>query len=204
MDNHVPASTSMGMSSPTVAPTAIGTGTGTEMPAATGTTNWDVKTWVIVVLLVLVVFSALGGQFLAPLMSGLQSLVQAFASFVNDVLVSLGKSTGIILNESADAAGQIGKAGIDLGVGVVDDIGNLLQGKPGSAENGGAADDLANEPRPTPPEHPVQGTVQGWCAVGEYNNQRSCLEITDQDKCLSGQIFPSKNACINPALTAKT
>jgi hypothetical protein len=202
MDNHVPASTSMGMSSPTVAPTAaIGTGTGTGMPAATGNSNWDFKTWVIVVLLVLVVFSALGGQFLAPLMSGLQSLVQAFASFVNDVLVSLGKSTGIILSESADAAGQIGKAGIDLGVDVIDDIGDLLQGQPGDGVRGAGDGDI--EPRPTPPEHPVQGTVQGWCAVGEYNNQRSCLEITDQDKCLSGQIFPSKNACINPALTAK-
>jgi len=40
----------------------------------------------------------------------------------------------------------------------------------------------------------------GWCYVGEDRGFRSCIEISDSDKCMSGDIFPTRQICINPSL----
>ena len=38
----------------------------------------------------------------------------------------------------------------------------------------------------------------GYCFIGEQKSQRYCSEITDADKCASGDIFPTMDLCINP------
>jgi hypothetical protein len=40
----------------------------------------------------------------------------------------------------------------------------------------------------------------GWCYVGTDRGFRSCVEVGEADKCMSGQIFPSQNICVNPSL----
>ena len=40
-----------------------------------------------------------------------------------------------------------------------------------------------------------------YCLVGEYHNKRGCIEVADGDKCMSGQVFPSQQLCLNPTLT---
>lgn len=40
----------------------------------------------------------------------------------------------------------------------------------------------------------------GFCYVGEDRGYRSCIQIGNADKCMSGDIFPSQEICINPAL----
>ena len=40
----------------------------------------------------------------------------------------------------------------------------------------------------------------GWCYIGEDRGFRSCMEIGQNDKCMSGDIFPSKDICVNPNL----
>ena len=42
----------------------------------------------------------------------------------------------------------------------------------------------------------------GWCFIGEDRGFRSCMEIGSQDKCMSGDIFPTKDICVNPNLRA--
>lgn len=42
----------------------------------------------------------------------------------------------------------------------------------------------------------------GWCYIGEDRGFRSCMEIGQNDKCMSGDIFPSKEICVNPNLRA--
>ena len=41
---------------------------------------------------------------------------------------------------------------------------------------------------------------QGWCYVGEDRGFRSCVEVGRGHECMSGDIFPSKDVCINPNL----
>jgi hypothetical protein len=40
----------------------------------------------------------------------------------------------------------------------------------------------------------------GWCFVGEDRGFRSCSQVGVNDDCMSGDIFPSQELCINPSL----
>jgi len=40
----------------------------------------------------------------------------------------------------------------------------------------------------------------GWCFIGEDRGYRSCSKVGVDDKCMSGDIFPSQDLCINPNL----
>jgi len=42
----------------------------------------------------------------------------------------------------------------------------------------------------------------GWCYIGEDRGFRSCAKVGAQDKCMSGNIFPSHEICVNPSLRA--
>jgi hypothetical protein len=42
----------------------------------------------------------------------------------------------------------------------------------------------------------------GWCYVGEDRGFRTCAQVGINDKCMSGDIFPSQELCINPNLRA--
>jgi len=50
----------------------------------------------------------------------------------------------------------------------------------------------------------IQGNMpkSGWCYVGTDRNFRSCAYVGIDDKCMSGEIFPSQEICINPSLRA--
>jgi hypothetical protein len=40
----------------------------------------------------------------------------------------------------------------------------------------------------------------GWCFIGEDRGHRTCSKVSETDKCMSGDIFPSQQICINPSL----
>jgi hypothetical protein len=40
----------------------------------------------------------------------------------------------------------------------------------------------------------------GWCYIGEDRGFRSCIQVGENDTCVSGDIFPSQDICINPTL----
>ena len=42
----------------------------------------------------------------------------------------------------------------------------------------------------------------GWCFIGEDRGFRSCAQVGVNDQCMSGDIFPSQELCINPNLRA--
>ena len=40
----------------------------------------------------------------------------------------------------------------------------------------------------------------GWCYIGEDRGYRTCAEVGVNDMCMSGDIFPSNEICVNPNL----
>lgn len=46
------------------------------------------------------------------------------------------------------------------------------------------------------------GNKNGWCYIGEDRGYRACAPVGMRDKCMSGDIFPSHDICINPTLRA--
>ena len=40
----------------------------------------------------------------------------------------------------------------------------------------------------------------GYCYIGEDRGYRSCVQVEDSNKCMSGEVFPTKDMCINANL----
>lgn len=47
---------------------------------------------------------------------------------------------------------------------------------------------------------PSSSEQHGFCYVGKQNNLRYCAKVTSKSKCMSGDIFPTMDLCINPKL----
>jgi hypothetical protein len=45
-------------------------------------------------------------------------------------------------------------------------------------------------------QNPISSNKISWCFTGEYQGKRGCVDVTDQSKCLSGQVFPSQQSCL--------
>ena len=59
------------------------------------------------------------------------------------------------------------------------------------------------EPEPDTTDSVIQTTPKtgtGYCYVGEDRGIRSCVKINKNHKCMSGDIFPTREICINPKL----
>jgi len=42
----------------------------------------------------------------------------------------------------------------------------------------------------------------GWCYIGSEQGYRSCSQVGEADVCMSGNIFPTQDVCVNPSLRA--
>jgi hypothetical protein len=40
----------------------------------------------------------------------------------------------------------------------------------------------------------------GFCYIGEDRGFRRCIKVGEGDKCMSGDIFPTDEICVNPSL----
>lgn len=40
----------------------------------------------------------------------------------------------------------------------------------------------------------------GWCYIGEDRGFRACINVGENDTCMSGDIFPTSDICVNPKL----
>lgn len=172
------------------------------------------KNTLIVILCILLILSILGINLLTIFGDLIQSIATFVKPVVGYVLEKLGYTAGTLIEDSADIAANVAKGGVDIADGVAHSIGGLL--KDGSAGIGTTgAMDLANVvnqgPRKytqavpddtnSPIQKPITASKNSWCLVGEMNTRRGCIQVEDADKCLSGQLFPTQQLCLNPNLT---
>jgi len=43
-------------------------------------------------------------------------------------------------------------------------------------------------------------TKSGYCYIGQDKGYRSCVYVKESDTCMSGDIFPTNDICVNPTL----
>jgi hypothetical protein len=182
---------------------------------------------IILILSILLILSFLGINILDVISNIIKSIIALIGPSVGKILAVFGYTSGTVLNKSADVVSDTAKLGIDIAEGTVQDIGNLLI----SASSGGISPQpisqpisntqtpldvkLKTEPRisnkpkepsadstENPIQNPISASKTGWCLIGEYENRRGCIAVGEQDKCLSGQIFPSQKLCLNPNITS--
>jgi hypothetical protein len=62
----------------------------------------------------------------------------------------------------------------------------------------------ASEPMPDDAGSKTQASKPrgkaGYCYIGEDRGFRTCIQVGEADMCMSGDIFPSHDICINPSL----
>lgn len=162
------------------------------------------KNVIIGVLIVIVVLSLLGINIFSFVGDVLQHFINVFSPAFSNALTGFGRVSGIAINKSSDIIADTSKTGIDILNGTVQSVGDLLI-KSGNNQINQPPSIPRNPPEPTDTTNPIVNTPSlnknKWCLVGEYNGTRGCISITDSDKCMSGQVFPSQQLCLNPNLT---
>lgn len=170
---------------------------------------------IIIVLLVFLGLSFLGINIFIVIGNLLESIIKVVGPIITQILSIFGYTTGSVLNKTADVAGDVAKTGVDLAEGSIQSVGTVLKDASRRNVNPAAVSGLdsalnANtnaaktytEPAASTTENPVQRPISssksGWCLVGEYEGKRGCVAVGEQDKCMSGQIFPSQVTCMNP------
>lgn len=74
-------------------------------------------------------------------------------------------------------------------------IENRIQDIPNTIKN------LINNKEDKIPEPSRSESQQhGYCYIGKENNSRYCAKVSSKSKCMSGDIFPTMDLCINPKL----
>ena len=63
-----------------------------------------------------------------------------------------------------------------------------------------ALNDASKQPEEVTPEDSQSSFKAGWCFIGDDNGNRTCSQVGVNDKCMSGDIFPSQDICVNPNL----
>jgi len=170
------------------------------------------KNVLIGVLIFLLILSFLGINLLGAAVGFVDSISKVFGPFFRQILSLIGYTAGTAINKASEVANDTTKIGVELAGGAVHDVGDLLVNA--SKDNGNlpSLDIKINnspmklsEPSPDNAENSIQNapasSKRNWCLVGEYQGRRGCIEVSDQDKCISGQVFPEQKMCLNPTLS---
>jgi len=164
-------------------------------------------------LIVLIIFSLLGVNILNIFGDLLQSIVDLFGPFIMQLVSLIAYTAGSILNQISDLFTVTGTAGVEIAGGTIDTVGDLLK----DASSGNLPDRInlgesvnrssvqMRDPETDSTTNPIQNAITSrkaqWCLVGEFEGKRGCVQVGEHDKCLSNQLYPSFQTCLNPTMT---
>jgi hypothetical protein len=171
---------------------------------------------IIIILIVLLGLSFLGINILTVAGGIIDGAISIFGPMFAQILSIFGYTTGSVINKTADVIGDVAKTGVDVAEGSLQSVGTILKDASRRHVNPTTAQSLDSalnagpiqysEPQPDATTNPIQKPITsgkaGWCLVGEYEGRRGCVAVGESDKCMSGQVFPSHAACVNPATFA--
>ena len=200
-------------SSPSVETTTPTTNSKDGFFTSNGKTNFFRIGLIIIILLFLGVnvFSYLGDS--------LQKVKDSH--FIQNILKSLGYGVTQTTKEVTEVTAEGAKLGVDIAAGTVESGIDVIQGqldidpnqKQPTSSNKQQPDPSLNaalahaedntEPQPDDASSSTQrlGTGKsGYCYIGEDRGFRSCIKVKEGDTCMSGEIFPSQQICVNPNL----
>ena len=177
--------------------------------------SFDWKTIIILLLIILMVLMYLGINFLNIIGNGLQSIVNITNPAVSKILAAVGYTAGESINQTVEVASDTIVAGVEVAEGVAKDLGNILIDASEEADPSNRKLHSQVETKKTPhsqqepsadtSENPIQNPIfsgkRNWCLIGEHQFKRGCVSISDSDKCLSGQVFPNQQMCLNPTFS---
>jgi hypothetical protein len=181
-------------------------------------TNINWTTWLIIIL----ILAFLGFNIFTYLAKVTQDITNVFGPLIKKLFGVTLAVTGDIVDTSAQGAKEVVNETanvIDTGLSAVQNItpntpnSNLKSSSlqpPDVASNNALNKSLNtaqhnNEHNSDYQANEAESTVNnsgksGWCYIGSDRGFRSCAQVGVNDSCMSGEIFPSKEICINPSL----
>lgn len=181
-----------------------------------GKTNYTKLGLVVIILLFLGIniFSYLGDF--------LQKIKETSAPFLKNTLESLGYVVTETTKDVTSLTAEGAKLGVDVAAGTIESGIDVIQGqldleqssKPVtpkqqqasiSASLTSALADAEENTDPLPDDATSStqrngSNKSGYCYIGEDRGFRSCIYVKENDTCMSGDIFPSQDLCVNPSL----
>lgn len=184
----------------------------------------NLTTWVIIIL----ILAFLGFNIFIYLAKGTQDITNFFAPLFEKIMIIIASITGQTIDVTAEGAkAVVAGTATTLNTGLTD-IQNIT---PNIAQTGlksqsvqetihtdnTTSNNTLNKALNTSQQlqenqdykaSEVSSSVlsgggeRGWCYIGEDRGFRSCAQVGENDKCMSGDIFPSQDLCINPNLRA--
>jgi hypothetical protein len=185
--------------------------------------NMSAMTWILIILFL----AFLGFNIFVYLAKGTETLNIVFGSIINMFSGVFGNTVGQVVDVSAEGAKTVVNTSanvIDTGLSEVQKITPnnakssvssvpVTKNQPDVMSNNSLnkalntsqssknpnneyeADEASSNIQSGPPK-------SGWCYIGEDRGFRTCAEVGPNDKCISGDIFPSQDLCVNPSLRA--
>lgn len=175
------------------------------------------KNTVIIILLILVILSLIGINLLKILGIIVSDITDPLVPAFKSLLSTIGFTAGGLINGSADIIAGTTTLGIDIAKGTTRSIGDLLINSTNPGIDTSKQVSLTEmvgvgnyrgyytEPTPvqssTPTVTPIstQKPKAGWCYIGDFSGVKGCVEVSEHDKCMSGQIFASQSECLKPS-----
>ncbi len=184
--------------------------------------NMSITTWLIIIM----ILAFLGINVFVYLAKGTQDITNFFKPLVEKILFLVGAVTSKVVNVSAGGV----KGVVDTTASVVDTGLSAIQEatsetsiksesvkatipQPDTVQNSSLNKELntskqTNQSNTAYEADDSNSKIQsgspksGWCYIGEDRGFRSCAKVGENDDCMSGDIFPSQEICVNPNLRA--
>ena len=150
----------------------------------------------------------------------LGNITQFFANIFGPIIGAIANFFGIAVGQTAKTVTNIAatgvKTGVDVAAGTIEKSADVLEKtltQEYSKNNIDTGLNLAlNKESKTPLNDPMPdesgsftqanktNKKSGFCYIGEDRGFRSCVKVNEGDECMSGDIFPTRDICINPNL----
>lgn len=188
-----------------------------------GITNMSSITWILIVL----ILAFLGFNIFVYLAQGTQAVADIFGPLVKTVFGTTLAVTGEVVDVSAEGAKKVvgGTANvIEKGLTAIQDItpnasvaSSKVKGEPVSQQSNVKNQDQSTLNKALNTARTQQHDKKdyqayeastsvhsagksGWCYIGQDRGFRSCAQVGENDACMSGDIFPTHEICMNPNL----
>jgi hypothetical protein len=183
--------------------------------------NISATTWLLIIL----ILAFLGFNIFVYLAKGTQGITNVFEPIFQKIFGTTAAVSGETIDVAAEGAKSVvstTSGAVTTGLSAVQNVTPNVPNsniktepiqqttqKPDSSANNSLNKALNTSQQQTqqtteyePHEASSSVSKSGWCYIGEDRGYRTCAEVGVNDQCMSGDIFPTQEICINPNLRA--
>ena len=113
------------------------------------------------------------------------------------ILAFFGYGIAATAKQTIDITAKGTKAIVNVAAGTATGGINVLEN---TLSGGGSSSSSKKMNMPIPDDYSKAKSKSGFCYIGEDRGFRSCINVGEGDTCMSGDIFPTMDRCINPNL----